>query len=235
MQKRIGKALVSVDITTEDYGAEVPGECEWTFSMADLRKVFARFPKLRENGNLGDGIGQAIEYSSESDCLKEGLEYADSLDDFTDEAMVSFQDADAGILILHAIGCVGGEGWSVYWTGENATWFFHDWDHAECDAYDDGDTVAIEIDADTGMASASERRTRRSQIGNRTLGSVLGYRFHHRTIPRALRFPRRRHVWRNPGRVQSDRVLEATPVGMLLAAILFAAVILAVLYYLLDD
>ncbi len=133
MQKQLGNATFNVSLSTEDLGGENPGECSWTFGLGALRKVFARFPMLETFGMIPDAIGDAVEYSSdEPETLKEGKELAETLDDFTDEKSLTIRNADSGIVLIRAMAEIGGE-WHVEWSGDNKTWFFHDWDHATHD------------------------------------------------------------------------------------------------------
>lgn len=142
MQLEIGKAKFEVSIMDEDMGGEFPGECCWMLDVKSLRLILERFPKLENSFGIPDAIGNAIEECDELDELPE------TLADLPDDWQVSFRDADSGILLVHAMGEIGGE-WSLSWEGEGEMWFFHDWDHAVNDAYNDGaGGIAVEIDGD---------------------------------------------------------------------------------------
>jgi len=141
MNLRIGKATVNVSIDDQDMGGEFPGECCWNLDVASLRRILAVFPKLETAAMIPDSIGDAIEHYDEGDDIPE------TLDDLPEDYILSFRDADSGIFLVAAMGAIGGE-WAVSWEGEGEMWFFHDWDHATHDAYEDGKTIRIEIDGD---------------------------------------------------------------------------------------
>ena len=121
MKKQLGNATFDVSLSTQDYGGEVVGECCWTVSVPDLRKIFARFPNMEHEGSIPESIGNVIHDNN-----------AETFAELLDEESISFRDADAGILFVAAMAEMGGK-WSIHWEGENATWFFHDWDHATHD------------------------------------------------------------------------------------------------------
>ena len=130
MNLRIGKATVNVSISDEDMGGEFPGECCWNMGVASLRRILAVFPDLENSMSIPDSIGNAIE--EYDDCDEE---IPETLADLPDDYILSFRDADSGIVLAHAMGAIGGE-WAISWEGEGEMWFFHDWDHATHDAYD---------------------------------------------------------------------------------------------------
>jgi len=144
-QLEIGDAKVTAGIHYEDMGGENAGECCWNVSVGDLRRIFARFPKLETFDIIPEAIGDAIE-NNESHTV------AETLADLAESDTIYMRSADAGIALLAAMGYMGGE-WSLDWHGENATWFFHDVDHACNDTGMEGGRPGIvRIDAD------SERR-----------------------------------------------------------------------------
>lgn len=138
LTQTLGSAKIHASIYQQDMGEEFPGECEWTLSVEHLRRIFARFPKLEYSGMISEGIGNALENCESG---------AEEFDDMLPEESVSFRDADSGILLLRAMAEIGGE-WHVDWNGENETWFFHDWDHAENDCWISNDVPEIRVDAD---------------------------------------------------------------------------------------
>ena len=148
MRKQLGSTTFTVYLHTEDYGSENAGECCWTLSVADLRRIFAVFPKLETFAMIPDAIGDATENGE----AIEGKDHAETLADLIPEQDVSIRDADAGIVLIRAMAEIGGE-WSITWTGENTTWFFHDWDHATHDT--DVTANGPEI---SGIDGESERR-----------------------------------------------------------------------------
>lgn len=153
MERHLGQATFDVGLIWEDLGGENAGECCWNFSIGDLRRVFAQYPKLSLFGTIPEAIGDAVEYGSEDpDTLKEGIEIPESIDDFTDDKIVSVREADSGIVLLAAMGEIGGH-WKIEWQGENKTWFFHDWDHARHDTIIGPDGPSI-----TGIDWDTERR-----------------------------------------------------------------------------
>ena len=121
MKKQLGNATFDVHLSTQDYGSENAGECCWILDVSDLRRIFARFPKLETFGTIPEAIGDATENAD-----------AETFADMADNESVSIRDADSGIVLVAAMAEIGGE-WSIGWEGENATWFFHDWDHATND------------------------------------------------------------------------------------------------------
>lgn len=141
---KLGNATINARIGTQDYGGEFPGECEWSLDARQLRAIFARFPNLEYSGMISEAIGDAIERIGDGET--------EDLESMQDEETISIRDADSGILLLRAMAEIGGE-WSIDWQGENATWFFHDWDHAEHDCRIQGS--APEIDK---ISDAAEER-----------------------------------------------------------------------------
>jgi hypothetical protein len=117
MEKTHGNAMFNVTLHTEDYGEEISGDCCWNVSVGDLRKIFARFPKLESWRSFPDSIGQACEDAD-----------VPVFENLADDDIVSFRDADAGIIMISAMADIGGV-WNISWQGDNQMWFFHDWDH----------------------------------------------------------------------------------------------------------
>lgn len=130
MKKQIGKATINVTLLVEDLGSEINGECCWVLSVAELLRIIDVFPNIDSQFGIPDAIGDAIENGQAHDDIAE----AKQLSDLEPDESVSIRDADAGIILIAAMGKIGGE-WNLQWQGENETWFFHDWDHATHDVF----------------------------------------------------------------------------------------------------
>lgn len=135
------RATINVRDCWDDLGGELQGECAWTFSVGDLRRVFKKFPGLENTAMVPDAIGDAIENAEPN-----GKD-AENFGDLDSDDAIRIQDADSGILIVAAMIDIGGE-WSIDWEGENVFWLFHDWCHITYDTSCNIDDVSIYVDAD---------------------------------------------------------------------------------------